>query len=293
MPPIELPADSGLDLTATTPVGPQTRDPVAFVLTPRQRRLRFWRRSDENPYLYGGHTPVSFDGSTTYLSRGGNLTGIADGGAALFYCKFTPGVVAGSARTLLIAGVAGSTMHVNIRVTALGAVAITFQDADGDLATNTAAYPNGTVVAGETYQLCVFIDLSSGFYTTLQRIGSASDSRNQSAFISISGDAGFNWGTVPPADWRIGANLAVTPAAYFDGTIHALWFGTDLAGWTDVDQFFDYTGDGADVDLGDDGTLSGLARPLIFFGGRQTVADWNAGTNQGDGGPFAMTGGVT
>lgn len=47
--PIELPADSGLDLTAVAPSGPLERG-TDFVDTPRQRRLRFWRRDDLNPY---------------------------------------------------------------------------------------------------------------------------------------------------------------------------------------------------------------------------------------------------
>lgn len=39
------------------------------------------------------------------------------------------------------------------------------------------------------------------------------------------------------------------------------------------------------------GSLAGR-RPLIYFGGTQTAAAWNAGTNQGTLGPLTMTGGV-
>lgn len=44
---IDLPADSGLDLTATTPTGPQTRDPATFVNLTYRQRARFWRRSQD------------------------------------------------------------------------------------------------------------------------------------------------------------------------------------------------------------------------------------------------------
>lgn len=44
---IDLPEDSGLDLTATTPTGPQTRDPATFVNLTYRQRARFWRRSQD------------------------------------------------------------------------------------------------------------------------------------------------------------------------------------------------------------------------------------------------------
>lgn len=46
---LTLPPDSGLDLTATTPSSPQTRDRGQFALIPRSRRSRFWRRMFEWP----------------------------------------------------------------------------------------------------------------------------------------------------------------------------------------------------------------------------------------------------
>lgn len=43
---IILPSDSGLDLTLTTPSGPQTRDPAVFSTLSYRQRVRFWRRQD-------------------------------------------------------------------------------------------------------------------------------------------------------------------------------------------------------------------------------------------------------
>lgn len=51
---IILPSDSGLDLTLTTPSGPQTRDPAVFSTLSYRQRVRFWRRQD-------GAIPVTAD----------------------------------------------------------------------------------------------------------------------------------------------------------------------------------------------------------------------------------------
>ena len=44
---IILPTDSGLDLTQSTPSGPQSRDPVTLAGMTYRQRLRFWRRSQD------------------------------------------------------------------------------------------------------------------------------------------------------------------------------------------------------------------------------------------------------
>lgn len=98
---VEVPDDSGLDLSAIA-VGttPQTRDPTTFVDIPRQRRLRFWRRSEDSPWgiqdpaLWGAlKTWFKFDdgtggnGATIVDSKGlvTNMTlTVGDGGAPLW-----------------------------------------------------------------------------------------------------------------------------------------------------------------------------------------------------------------
>lgn len=49
---------------------------------------------------------------------------------------------------------------------------------------------------------------------------------------------------------------------------------------------------GADIDLSAF-TAAGATPAHVFFGGTQTAADWNAGTNQGSGSDFTMSGDVT
>lgn len=49
---------------------------------------------------------------------------------------------------------------------------------------------------------------------------------------------------------------------------------------------------GTDIDLSAFAS-AGATPAKVFFGGQQTAANWNAGTNQGTGGDFTMTGDVT
>lgn len=88
-------------------------------------------------------------------------------------------------------------------------------------------------------------------------------------------------------NWQIGAGGG-TPGSgsRFWGDMAMVWVGisaTPVAAFNDPTLFYK----GGDCDLGSDGTRYGrLPAPQIFFGGRQTPTNWQAGTNQGTGGDF-------
>lgn len=238
------------------------------------------------PYPSGvsySHGSVTFNGTNTYLNRGANLTGIADASVVLFYAKFNLTSLA-AARTLLLGTALGAT-RLLVSVSAAGALAFTALDEAGDGNAGLIA-GNGTISAGVTYQLQIYFDptVGTGEYKLFPTGGPLA-----SASITATGNVGaLGWVTdsLPPDEWVIGSNA--TGTAYLYGSVSALWFGIDATGFG-VNSFFNES-TGADVDLGTDGTLSGLAAPLIFYGGRQTAANWNAGTNQGTGGDFTKNG---
>lgn len=82
-----------------------------------------------------------------------------------------------------------------------------------------------------------------------------------------------------------------TGTTRYVGLIERLWIGCGTTSAYFVDDPELFYKNGAPTDLGADGTRGGrLPAPQLFFGGRQTIADWNTGNNQGTGSNFTVTG---
>lgn len=80
---------------------------------------------------------------------------------------------------------------------------------------------------------------------------------------------------------------------YVDGASNDVDVPVEFLIWDDAPNPDPSTtsNNGADIDLS--AFASGGATPAqVFFGGTQVAADWNAGTNQGDGSDFTMSGSV-
>lgn len=96
---------------------------------------------------------------------------------------------------------------------------------------------------------------------------------------------GMTFGTY--TDWRLFDNVAGT--GRFGGEVKLAWITAgDTAAHYITPTDYDF---GNERDLGVDGSAPGVT-PIVFYGGTQVAADWNAGTNQGSGADWTMVGDV-
>jgi hypothetical protein len=159
---------------------------------------------------------------------------------------------------------------------------VAYLTATSDLRVN-AADTAGLVGWGA---LPVPFSVSTDTWYTLHIAGDLTANRlrawvNGSLVVDNTGPGGgtLDWETL--TNWRIGINSAGT-GGRLNADVRFVWF--------DVNQLVTDPAAFTTGNLGTQGTGTGLARPLVFFTGTQSV--WNAGTNGGTGGNFTMAGAV-
>lgn len=211
---------------------------------------------------YAGHNLVAFDGANDYLNRGALFTGAVDARYMTLAFKFKPMKAAGTTQNILHFGAA------NARITLDTANKIQMQMSAAGFGGPTITGSQATALTtGTAYTCHIAVDFSAstaGFWLNgVDDIGA----------ITLGGSPGnVTWATGGLAQTAIAASNA--GANKFEGQFGFFWFtvGTTTASYiTDPTKFYS----GGDVDLGTDGTGSGLTQPVIFFGGRNTAADWN------------------
>lgn len=164
-------------------------------------------------------------------------------------------------------------------------------------------------IAGQKYNIfCYDIGVSSGF-----DFQTAATTINEETTIHVAADRladgvgkVYIWiNGVPQTTvtwWGNGAAIEVGDTNLVGGDIGLTWntnvgfFYLSYEFDDDPTHFFN----GGDVDLGDDGTLTGAPAPIVFFGGRQKADEragdsakgWNDGFNQGTGGTFELLDGA-
>lgn len=243
-----------------------------------QAGLNFGGLRDSTIYGPGGWTAswtgVTFDGTNDYLTNATNL------GIAATFDTFT--VAVAFRATSLPGGGSQLVGHTSITPLALLQVESTGSitlNTPSDLATvgmlGASIAPAGTILAGNDYVVHVAARASTG---TLQCwVNGVLMPAPIAAWLST--------GAMPrPSAWSIGATSG--GILKFAGLMGLAWF--DVGQYiVDPAAFFPASDLGAQL-------ANPGARPAIGFGGVQTAANWNAGTNLGDGtGTWTMTGAVT
>ncbi len=210
---------------------------------------------------------VTFDGTDDYLTRGGGLTGAADG-------QFVAGYFKGSTLTggseIFSDGPARTRIRYNT-----SRFAFNFRDPAG--ATVAAVSSNSTGLEdGVVREFWFTYDAALGV-ASLSIDGGANDAAAWST---------MNTGIIDctQSNWALGALASGTQK--WDGSIErfALWLPPSLAGF-DVESASDRS---AMADHTNN-SVNSVSAIVDFFG---AAADWNAGTNFGSGGGFTMNGSV-
>ena len=223
--------------------------------------------SDFTFFSSAGHNMVAFDGTNDYLNRGALATGLVDARYGTLAMKIKPVKAAGTAQNILHFGAA------NARIIIDTSNRIQFILTSASFGGATISGINSTALTtGNTYTIHMAWD-SNGVSGTVAYVNGVSD--NDDGFGSPTFVAG---GTPGPLTWTALAQTAIgasnAGASKLEAQLGFLWFtvGTTTASYiTDPTKFYS----GGDVNLGTDGTGSGLTQPVIFFGGRNTAADWN------------------
>jgi hypothetical protein len=233
--------------------------------------LAFTGSSDSTPYGAAGWsntwTGVTFDGTADVLENPTNLGLSATSDTFTLAMAFR--LNEAKSHTLVNAVVSGGVFGVTVSST--GVMSINFFNGVWGFGSAGVAF---TFAAGVDYVLHIAGTASTN---TLRCWVNGAEQ-----VVTV----GFWFGTGAfgrPASWSIGGPAA-TPS--LSALVGLFWF--------DFGQYIvDPTKFAPAYDLGAQLANPG-ARPAIGFGGVQTVANWNAGTNLGDGtGTWTMTGAVT
>lgn len=214
---------------------------------------------------------INFDGTNDYLLRGAGLTGASDGkqGTVSVWLK-----TAAAGATEII-GATGNALRVYMTGTERFEIT-----AENSVGLNILQIQTTVRVDDDTWHhLIATWDLS----TVGKRHMYLDDVFNLA-------EANFVDDTIDytVADWSIGARVG--GAGKWNGCLADLWFSAsffDISVEANRRKFI--TAAGGPVDLGPDGTGSGLAQPLIFQAGGASI--WK--TNKGTGGGFTENGVLT
>lgn len=227
------------------------------------------------------HTAVNFDGTTPdfLYKSAAPLTGFGALSAVqncTIVAKFTTTTVTPAANHPLFQIRDGTGAIIVLALNTAGQISCNYTDTGtGDGFTSKIIVAAGVVTVGPEF--LIHVAITPGTIKT---------------WVNGSAQANQTWTAAPldhslQATAYLGASSTGAANTGWSGTISLLYLCNGTADET-ATHFYS----GGDVDLGTDGTLSGAPSPQIFFGGRQVVADWNAGTNQGTGGNFVMNGSV-
>lgn len=224
---------------------------------------------------YAGHNMVVFDGTNDYLNRGALATGLGTARYMTLAFKIKPLKAAGTLQNLLHFGAANA----RIVIDSANKVQVILSSASLGGATAGGVTANA-MDTGTEYTVHLALDFQAGSPSVAAFMNGVDVTGDISAPLGPSGTPGsVTWGSL--AQTAIAASNA--GAFKFEGEMGFFWFtvGDTAASHfiTDASKFYD----GGDVDLGTDGTGSGLAQPVIFWGGQNAAAHWNAGVNAGSG----------
>lgn len=244
--------------------------------------LNLWRRGGSG-IAYPGHNLVVFDGTNDYMTIAANPFGVApEYFSAAFYVQ--PESLAGAtnhnlwwANAQMVLRIAAST----------GIPAAILQNVDGtsfNLSVGTQA-----VIAGQPNLIQVAARSATSYSDSYAEIW-VNGVSSQATGGSPGASGGFLFNTY--SQWGLFATYAGgskfgNAGGPAGGSAGLAWI---TAGATAAHYLRKETYDFNNIrDLGIDGSAPGVT-PIVFYGGAQTAANWNAGTNQGSGSDWTMQG---
>ncbi len=244
--------------------------------------LNLWRRGGSGG-VYPGHSLVVFDGTNDYMTIAANPFGVApEYFSAAFYVQ--PESLAGATNHNLL----WANAQMVIRLSATTGIAYCALQNVGGVPFNLNIGTEA-VIAGQPNLIQVAARSATSEANSYAEIwvnGVSSQAVTGSA--GVSGGFLFNtysqWGLF--ATYAGGSKFgnAGGPAG---GSAGLAWI---TAGATAAHYITPGTYDFNNIrDLGVDGSAPGVT-PIVFYGGEQTAANWNAGTNQGSGSDWTMVG---
>lgn len=247
---------------------------------------------------YTSHTMVNFDGVNDYLRRGATVFS-GNPKSLVMYADFVSQEYWDADQTIMSAG----ALLPELTIDSNGLMAFSCTSGVSFVAVTSAAIPVSTHIRavacfqGDTVHGAangyakLWISSGGGAFTLYSSV--ISDA-GDTTICDVSGATNFHLCTAHTALFRFGRILDASKVDGAQVGFLGVWASTSRTGAivTDPTIFFD-PATGRDRNLSVDLTVGGvLPAPLVAFGGTQTAANWNAGTNQGSAGAFTMSGGV-
>ena len=247
---------------------------------------------------YPGHNMVLFDGVNDYMRRGSNIFASNPKSMVIYVDFYTPEALDSTGFMC-----AGALTNVDLKCSG---TKIVFSNLLGIGLTHNSTT---SLTASTHYRLVLSLQadtvdsaadgvckmwLSANGGAWIQET-MVSFSMGDSTSFALSGGALTNFTLFAHPSTATAMYGNVNDVSKVDGAqvgFFGLWASTSRTGAiiTDPSVFFSA---GKDRNLSIDLTVGGLLpTPLVAYGGTQTAADWNAGTNQGSAGNFTMSGGV-
>lgn len=225
------------------------------------------------------YTGAVFDGTNDFLSRGADLTGIADGQIGLFSCWLRMG--AGSSNTTSYRFFGSETERVQCYRHTDGQFVVLCRQSDDTTVAWFESNANSVVIATGWVHLLASWDTSTAGRRLIYINGSAQTNENTFTTGTTIDFAGAT-------NWRVGFELG--GGSRLNGTLCELYFTTpasyyDISVQANREKF--RTSGGKPENLGADGSTPTGTQPLVYFG-RTAVPAWE--TNAGSGGDFTETG---
>lgn len=240
-------------------------------------------RSGRGPNQFNAPYSALSGGSSQYLSRATNLTGIADGKAFTFHCCFSTNNKTNQGSIFYI--LTSTTSRFFVRQSANGSFLIAGYNSSGTQILAAAAASTGVsaIENNRNFVLTASIDLSSASNRQIYVNGLAA---TVSWNIYTNDSIDFNVSSTPVIE--VGRDAT---SNYLTGRLGNVFFDTkyiDLSQPANLQKFVTGTGiDAKPVDLGANGELPFGTAPLIYL----PMYGNNAGKNYGTGGDFAVNSG--
>lgn len=236
-------------------------------------RQRSWRSGGASA------TPIGavFDGSNDYLSRGGGLTGAADG--KLVTLSFWIKLAGDAATDPILYGASGRWVTSKDQTT--DNILVEARDSGGNVRLSVNSASNTLKAANGWQHVLASFDMANSSKRHLY----IDDTSSLSVSTYTNTDLDFTL-----SDWFVG--IPATPALKLAATLADLWFapGVYIDFSVEANRRKFITAAGGPASLGSDGSAPTGTPPLLFLGGPE-ISTWH--TNKGTGGGMTVTGALT
>ena len=229
--------------------------------------------------MFGGSTILGggFDGSTTYITRGADLTGASDGGNLTLAFRIR---LADDTTFYEIMNSNGNILRIS-KHDSVDWIQFIIKNTSSSDVVNTESAINSIKADGSYHNVLFSVKLAA---TATSHIYIDDSSSVNSPTLTEGGVMDLTRG-----DWAVGATIA--GGSKFSGDINFFYYDDvyyDFSVESNRRKFFDASGDPV-LDPTGDGTPSGGVQPLIYLAG--TFNQWE--NNKGTGGGMTVTGALS